>query len=123
MIASDGVAGHPRNAGTFSRVLARYVRSQNSLTLMDAIRKMTLMPARRLEVCTPAARNLGRVQEGATADIVIFDPAKIQDGATYSAPNEPSTGVRYLLVGGTVVIDNAAVMANVAPGRAITSRP
>ena len=121
MIASDGAPGHPRNAGTYSRVLARYVRSQHSLTLMDAIRKMSLMPAQRLETSTPEAGNLGRLQEGKTADIVIFDPDKITDRSTYSAPTEPSTGVRYLLVGGVVVIDKGAVVPNVHPGRAITS--
>src|SRR6185503_4877784 len=71
MIASDGLAGHPRNAGTYSRVLARYVRSQHSLTLMDAIRKMTLMPAQRLEKATSQARRLGRLQQEAVADIVV----------------------------------------------------
>ena len=121
MIASDGITGHPRNAGTYSRVLARYVRSQSSLTLMDAVRKMSLMPARRLETSTPEARNLGRLQEGKAADIVIFDPEKISDRSTYSAPTEPSTGVRYLLVGGVIAIDNGAVVPNVHPGRAITS--
>jgi amidohydrolase family protein len=121
MIASDGITGHPRNAGTYSRVLARYVRSQSSLTLMDAVRKMSLMPARRLETSTPEARNLGRLQEGKAADIVVFDPEKISDRSTYSAPTEPSTGVRYLLVGGVIAIDNGAVVPNVHPGRAITS--
>ena len=121
MIASDGITGHPRNTGTYSRVLARYVRAQHSLTLMDVIRKMSLMPAQRLETSTPQARNLGRLQEGKTADIVVFDPEKITDCSTYSAPNQPSIGVRYLLVGGSVVIDNGTVVPNVHPGRAITS--
>ena len=123
MIASDGINGHPRNAGTYSRVLARYVGSQHSLTLMDAIRKMSLMPAQRLETSTPEARSLGRLQEGKTADIVIFDPTKITDRSTYSAPTEPSTGVRFLLVSGVLVIDNGVVVANAHPGRAITSAP
>lgn len=121
MIASDGITGHPRNAGTYSRVLNRYVRSQHSLTLMDAIRKMSLMPAQRLESSTLQARNLGRLQEGKTADIVIFDPEKIADRSTYAAATEPSTGVRYLLVGGVLAIENGAVVPNAHPGRAITS--
>lgn len=121
MIASDGVTGHPRNAGTYSRVLARYVRAQHSLTLMDAIRKMSLMPAQRLETSTAEARNLGRLQEGRMADIVVFDPERITDRSTYSTPTEPSAGVRYLVVGGIVVIDKGAVVPNVHPGRAITS--
>jgi N-acyl-D-aspartate/D-glutamate deacylase len=121
MIASDGVSGHPRNAGTFSRVLARYVRSQHSLTLMDAVRKMTLMPAQRLEAATSEARKLGRLQQEAIADIVIFDPAQIRDRSTFAAPNQSSTGVRYLLVGGVPVIDNGTLVPNAHPGRALTS--
>ena len=121
MIASDGITGHPRNAGTYSRVLARYVRSQHSMSLMDAIRKMSLMPAQRLETSTPEARSLGRLQEGKAADVVVFDPEKIADRSTYSAPTEPSIGVRYLLVSGVPVIENGAVVPDVHPGRAITS--
>ena len=122
MIASDGAKGHPRNAGTYSRVLARYVRSQHSLTLMEAIRKMSLMPAQRLETSTPQARDLGRLQEGKAADIVVFDPENISDRSTYSAPTQPSIGVRYLLVGGVLAIDGGSLVANAHPGRAITSR-
>jgi len=121
MIASDGIGLHPRNAGTFSRVLARYVRSQGSLTLMDALRKMTLMPARRLETATAAARRKGRLQEGADADVVVFDPAAIADRATYRAPAEPSVGVRFLLVAGTPVVDGGQIVEGVAPGRGLTS--
>jgi len=79
MVASDGDQGHPRNAGTFCRTLARYVRSQGTLTLMDAIRKMSLMPAQMLERSTPAARAKGRLQEGADADVVIFNPQTVSD--------------------------------------------
>jgi hypothetical protein len=120
MIASDGIGLHPRSAGTFSRVLARYVRSQGSLTLMDALRKMTLMPARRLETATAAARRKGRLQEGADADVVVFDPATIADRATYRAPGEPSVGVRFLLVAGTLVVDGGQVVEGVAPGIGLT---
>jgi N-acyl-D-aspartate/D-glutamate deacylase len=121
MIASDGIGLHPRNAGTFSRVLARYVRFQGSLTLMDALRKMTLMPARRLETATVAARRKGRLQEGADADVVVFDPAAIADRATYRNPSEPSVGVRFLLVAGTLVVDGGRIVEGVAPGRGLTS--
>jgi len=121
MIASDGLPGHPRNAGTYSRVLARYVRSQHSLTLMDAVRKMTLMPAERLETATGEARKLGRLQQEAIADIVVFDPAQIRDRSTYATPNEASVGVRYLLVAGVIVIDNGTLVPNLHPGRPITS--
>jgi N-acyl-D-aspartate/D-glutamate deacylase len=119
MIASDGAPGHPRNAGTFARVLAQYVREKKSLTLMEAIRKMTLMPAQMLERSTPAARLKGRLQEGADADVVVFDPQTISDRATFEKPMEPSVGVRYLLVDGTVLIDEAKMVPNVFPGQAV----
>jgi N-acyl-D-aspartate/D-glutamate deacylase len=119
MIASDGAEGHPRNAGTYSRVLREYVREKGTLTLMDALRKMSLMPAQVLERSTPAARNKGRLQEGADADLVIFDPKSITDRSTFKSPMEPSEGVHYLVVGGTVLIDAGKLLPNVFPGRAL----
>lgn len=119
MIASDGLEGHPRNAGTYSRVLAQYVRGKGTITLMDALRKMSLMPAEMLERSTPAAREKGRMHEGADADIVVFDAATITDRSTYEKPMEPSTGVHYLLVGGTVLVDEGKIVPNVFPGRAL----
>ncbi|MFM7785724.1 MAG: amidohydrolase family protein, partial [Gammaproteobacteria bacterium] len=119
MIASDGLDGHPRNAGTFTKILARHVRELGSLTLMDALRKMSLMPAQRLEKSTPAARRLGRLQEGADADLIVFDPATVGDRASFQKPREPSVGMRYVLVGGTPVIDDGAFVEGVFPGRAI----
>src|SRR6266446_6375983 len=119
MVASDGAEGHPRNAGTYSRVLAQYVRGQGTVTLMDAIRKMSLMPAQMLERSTPAARQKGRLQEGADADIVVFDAGTISDRSTFEKPMEPSIGVRYLVVGGTVVVDEGKIVPDVFPGRAI----
>jgi N-acyl-D-aspartate/D-glutamate deacylase len=119
MIASDGAEGHPRNAGTFSRVLAQYVREKGTITLMDAVRKMSLMPAQMLERSTPAARQKGRLQEGADADIVVFNAATISDRSTFQKPMEPSVGVRYLVVGGTVVIDDGKIVPDVFPGRAL----
>jgi N-acyl-D-aspartate/D-glutamate deacylase len=126
MIASDGLVGHPRNAGTYSRVLAQYVRDKGTITLMDALRKMTLMPAEMLERSTPEALRKGRLQEGADADIVVFDAATISDRATFAKPMEPSVGVHYLLVGGTVVVDEGKIVPDVFPGRALlgtTKRP
>ena len=119
MIASDGAEGHPRNAGTYSRVLAQYVREKGSITLMDAIRKMSLMPAEMLERSTPAARQKGRLQEGADADIVVFDAGTITDRSTFEKPMEPSAGVRYLMVGGRVVVEEGKLVPDVFPGRAI----
>lgn len=119
MIASDGAEGHPRNAGTYSRVLAQYVREKGSLTLMDAIRKMSFMPAQVLERSTPAGRQKGRLQEGADADIVVFDAKTIRDNSTFAKPMEPSTGVRYLVVAGTLVIDERKLLPGIFPGQAL----
>ena len=123
MIASDGEDGHPRNAGTFSRILAHYVRERGSLTLMDAIRKMSLMPAERLERSTPAARRKGRIQEGADADIVAFDPQTVADRATYQSPRLPSVGMRYVIVNGDILIDNGQLVPDRYPGRAVELDP
>jgi N-acyl-D-aspartate/D-glutamate deacylase len=122
MVASDGEKGHPRNAGTYCRILARYVRSQGALTLMDAIRKMSLMPAQVLERSTPSARLKGRLQEGADADVVIFDPQTVTDRATYQHPMETSAGVEYLMVGGAVLVDKGKLIEGVFPGKAILGR-
>jgi len=119
MIASDGAPGHPRNAGTYSRVLAQYVREKKTLTLMDALRKMAFMPAQVLERSSSDGHRKGRLQEGADADVVVFDPQTISDRATFAKPMEPSVGVRYLLVGGTVLIDEGKMVDGVFPGKAI----
>ena len=119
MIASDGAPGHPRNAGTYARVLAQYVREKKTLTLMEALRKMTLMPAQVLEQSTPAAHRKGRLQEGADADIVVFDPQTISDQSTFDKPMEPSIGVRYELIAGTPLIEEGKVLPDVYPGKAI----
>jgi len=119
MIASDGEKSHPRNAGTYSRVLREYVREKKTVTLMDAVRKMTLMPAQMLERSTPTAHNKGRLQEGADADIVVFDPATITDRSTFEKPKQPSEGMHYVLVGGTLVVDDSKPVPNVFPGAAI----
>jgi len=86
---------------------------------MDAIRKMSLMPAQVLERSTPAARFKGRLQEGADADVVIFDPQTVTDRATYQHPMEPSVGVEYLLVGGAVLVEKGKLLEGVFPGKAI----
>jgi N-acyl-D-aspartate/D-glutamate deacylase len=119
MIASDGAEGHPRNAGTYSRVLAQYVREKKSLTWMEALRKMTLMPAQMLERSTPDAKRKGRIQEGADGDIVVFDPNTISDRSTFQKPMEPSVGVHYLLVGGAVLIDDGKMASDMYPGKAV----
>jgi N-acyl-D-aspartate/D-glutamate deacylase len=119
MIASDGEKGHPRNAGTYSRVLAQYVREKGTISLMDALRKMSLMPAEMLGRSTSAALHKGRLQEGADADIVVFDAATISDRSTFKDPMLPSVGVHYLVVGGSVVVDDGKIVPNLFPGRAL----
>lgn len=119
MVASDGLAAHPRGAGTYARVLSRYVRTQGRLTLMAALRKMTLMPAQRLESAAAAARRKGRLQEGADADIVVFEPRTVQDRATYKAPKMPSVGMRHVLVSGQSIVLDGKIVEGARPGRAL----
>ena len=124
MIASDGFdltggQGHPRSSGTYSRILAKYVREEKSLSLMDAVRKMSLMPAQRLEKRVPMMRDKGRIRAGADADITVFDPARVQDRSTYAAPATTSVGVEYVLVDGTPVVDQGKIAAGVFPGKAV----
>jgi N-acyl-D-aspartate/D-glutamate deacylase len=121
LVASDGVKSHPRNAGTYSRILARYVRTQQSLSLAEALRKMSLLPAQRLELATPAARRKGRLQVGADADVVVLDLGRVRDRATYRAPGEASQGVRYLIVAGQIVVEEGRFTKSM-PGRPFLRR-
>jgi len=118
MIASDGILdngkGHPRGAGTYARVLGRYVREQHALTLMDALRKMSLMPAQRL-----GEQSKGRLQVGADADITVFDPVHVIDRATFENPPQYSEGIPYVLVGGAFVVRDSKIVESVAPGRGL----
>src|SRR5262249_52313838 len=111
--------GHPRAAGTFARLLGRYVRERRVLSLPDAIRKMSLLPARRLEAMAPAMRNKGRIRVGADADIVVFNPNKVIDRATFEKPSLPSEGIPYVMVLGTLVVDRNEVVEGVHPGKGI----
>ena len=124
MIASDGFIengrGHPRTSGSYAKVLGKYVREEKGLTLMDALRKMTLEPAKRLEARVPAMANKGRIRVGADADITIFDPAAVIDRSTYEDATIPSSGIPFVIVGGQTVVDGGQVTA-ARPGRAIRS--
>jgi N-acyl-D-aspartate/D-glutamate deacylase len=119
MVASDGEHEHPRNAGTYSKVLARYVRQERSLTLMDAIRKMSYMPAQRLEKATLAGRFKGRLQQGADADVIAFDPATVSDRSTYQTPMQTSVGMKFVIVGGKLLIDHGELVPGTFPGRVL----
>jgi N-acyl-D-amino-acid deacylase len=123
-IGSDGLAmspegprgksiPHPRSYGTFPRVLGRYVRDLHTLTLEDAVRKMTSMNADKISIT-----DRGRIQVGLAADITVFDPDKIADRATFVEPHQYAVGVSYVVVNGQVVLD-AGVHTGALPGRVL----
>lgn len=107
MIASDGRLvepgdghPHPRWYGTFPRVLSRYVRERQVITLEDAIRKMTSLPAARLGLA-----DRGRIAEGMAADIVVFDPATVRDRSTFQDPHQYPEGIEFVIVNGEIAVD------------------
>ena len=119
IVASDGLRGHPRNAGTFARILGKYVRDNQDLTLMQAIRKCSLWPAQRLEARAPVMKLKGRLQEGAHADLIVFDPKTVQDRASFSDANQASTGFQYVLVQGTLVVNKGQLLEKSFPGKGL----
>jgi N-acyl-D-aspartate/D-glutamate deacylase len=123
MIASDGmrITGarvHPRGQGTFSRVLGHYVREEKALDLMTALKKMTLMPAQRLEKRAPVFKGKGRIRVGSDADITVFDANRVIDKATYEEPLQYSEGIEFVLVNGVPVVKDGRLVEAVFPGRA-----
>lgn len=126
LVASDALEipdrlAHPRSAGTFARVLGRYVRERGTISLMEALRKMSLMPAQRLEKFVPAMRKKGRLQVGMDADLVVFDPARVAARADYLDARQGSIGMRLVLVGGIPVVRDEQVIEGVLPGQPIRS--
>jgi N-acyl-D-aspartate/D-glutamate deacylase len=128
IIASDAVpimgsgAGTnvaPFGIGTHAKVLRQYVRESQALSLSDAIAKMTIMPARMLDAYSPAMRRKGRVQPGADADLVVFDAATVTDNASYARPLAASTGFRYVIVNGEIVVDDDQMVDGALPGRRV----
>ncbi|MDP3469409.1 MAG: amidohydrolase family protein [Daejeonella sp.] len=123
MIASDGMPysalAHPRTAGTFSRVLGKYVREEKVLSLNEAIEKMTILPAKRLENISPMMRFKGRIQVGADADITIFNPATVTDQASFEKGLKFSAGIEYVLVNGVFVLKNGETLNNVFAGQPV----
>jgi N-acyl-D-amino-acid deacylase len=113
----DGILGeehpHPRAYGTFPRILRKYVREDKALTLEDAIRKCSALPAQRLRLT-----DRGVLKAGMWADAVIFDPATVRDVATFDNPNQLSQGMDYVLVNGVPVIDNGK-MTGELPGKVL----
>ncbi len=123
IVASDGmrITGpkvHPRGQATFARVLGHYVREEKVLDLMTALRKMTLLPAQRLEKHAPMFHDKGRIRVGADADITIFDANRIIDKATFTDPLEYSEGIQVVLVNGMPVVKDGQLVEGVTPGRA-----
>ena len=110
---------HPRSAGTFTRFLRDYVRERQQLTLREGLRRMTLIPAQILEESVPQMTRKGRVQVGADADLVAFDLATVSDRGTYTQPNQTATGMRYVIVNGTPVIRDGALVRDAQAGRPI----
>lgn len=124
MIASDGMwldngKAHPRTFGTFARVLGHYVREQNALTLNEALAKMTIRPAQHLEPRAPMMARKGRLQVGADADIVVFDPATVIDEATFEDPAQYSSGIHHVLVNGVLTLQDGQFIEGAAGGAAI----
>jgi dihydroorotase/N-acyl-D-amino-acid deacylase len=113
----DGILGqehpHPRGYGTFPRILRKYVREDHLLTLPDAIRKFSALPAQRMHLA-----DRGVLKAGMWADIVIFDPDTIRDLATYENPNQLSVGMRFVLVNGVPVICEGK-MTQALPGKVL----
>ena len=119
MIASDGIVnngmGHPRAAGTFPRVLGKYVREEGKLDLLTALRKMTLEPALRLEL----QHRKGVIRPGADADLTIFTPETISDGPVFGDIDRPNQGIDYVIVNGTVTVEGQELVDE-TPGKFIS---
>ena len=119
MCIRDSGKGHPRGSGSYARVLGRYVRDEGVVELMDALWRMTIAPARRLETRVPALRNTGRMRIGGDAYLTLFDPETVIDRATYTDGAVASDGIEYVLVNGIPVVDDGQLVKNVRPGRPV----
>ena len=126
MVGSDGGLsngiGHPRATGTFARVLGYYARQERLISMEQAVEKMTLLPARRMEKRVPAFRRKGRILMGCDADLAIFDPNKVADRATFDRPAETSVGMHWVLVGGTPVVAEGKLVEGPMPGQPIRAQ-
>ncbi|HHY39334.1 MAG TPA: amidohydrolase family protein [Clostridia bacterium] len=124
MVSSDGGVGspkpgtgHPQDAGTFPKLFSRYVREEGRLTLLEAVRRVTALPAKRLGLVTK-----GTIRPGADADIVVFDPKRIKDRSDYpgfGVPDVPPDGIEYVVVNGVLVVDRGHIVEGARPGRSV----
>lgn len=122
IVSSDGGGlvdgrGHPRSTGTFARFLGRFVRELEIVEWMEGIRKITLLPAQRLERAIPSMARKGRLQIGMDADLTVFDPATIQERASYAEPAQMSDGISYVIVNGMLVLVDGEIAEGAAPGK------
>ena len=122
IVSSDGGGlidgrGHPRSTGTFGRFLGRFVRELEVVDWMEGIAKITLLPAQRLEKSVPAMSRKGRLQIGMDADVTVFDPATVQEQATYAEPAQMSEGIAFVVVNGMLVLDDGKIVEGAEPGR------
>ncbi|MBD1545358.1 amidohydrolase family protein [Roseibium aggregatum] len=115
----DNVFAHPRSAGTYAKILRSYVRERGVLSMSEAIRKMSLMPAQTLEDFVPQMRRKGRLQVGMDADIVVFDPETVADRATFENANQPAVGVQTVLVNGGFVVRDGNLILDAPHGQPI----
>ncbi|MBW4936030.1 amidohydrolase family protein [Marinobacter sp. F4206] len=115
----DDAFSHPRSAGCFSRLFAIWVRERQVLSLLDAVRKTTLIPAQVLEEFVPQMKKKGRLQVGCDADVIVFDLNTIKDNATFVAPAQLSSGQRHVVVNGVPIIEEGERIGDAKPGRPI----
>lgn len=114
-----GVLTHPRTSGTFCRILRWYVRELRLVDLAEAVRRCTLVPAEILQDVAPVMKRKGRIQVGADADLVVFDPDTVSDRATYDEPTLTSTGMRYVVVAGEMVLRDGVLDPDARPGQPV----
>jgi N-acyl-D-glutamate deacylase len=110
---------HPRSAGSYCKFLGKYVRERGIISFIEAIRKASLFPAQIMEKATPMMKKKGRIQVGADADILVFDPETVADRATYKEPCQTSVGMKHVLVNGTFLIRDEQLDTNAFPGKPI----
>ena len=129
MVATDALPAidlsiktNPNVAGTFSRVLGHYVRDTGLLTLSDGLARLSLYQAQWLSQASSSFDKKGRIQEGADADIVIFDASTVQANAAYGDPYQAPTGIPFVIVGGQLVVNNGVSIDGVYPGKRLLGK-